>query len=475
MTPLGAVDRRQLLIGALALGGAAALGGCAQEQPSVQAAEGRKAQSPFGEREVDVLVIGAGIAGLAAAQHVVGSGRSCAVLEARDRVGGRIWTTGAWSDAPVDLGASWLHGTDGNPVYDEINRLGIATTVFDVGSFEGAGSAEYYAPDGKRLDADEIDARVTAVVAALEHTAGDDEASRTSMRAALDALPAGLREQARETEVAAALTDYAADFGATPGDLALSALDEEDSYDGPQRALPGGFGQLTQRLADELPVRLATRVTAVSLRDRDHVLVDTDTGQWRASKVIVTVPLGVLQSGAVRFDPPLPAAHTSAIRRLGMGRYEKLVLLFDAAFWDDVDQIQVLGRPGEPFTGWYNLNRAVGRPALMALSGGAAGAKADDLTLPQKTAAAADQLARIYGDRFRPPVDSQASNWWDDEFSRGSYSFTAVGSGESDREALAEPIDDRLWLAGEASHPTFHSTVHGGWFSGRAAAEQATS
>jgi monoamine oxidase len=473
MTPFGAFDRRQLLLGALALGSAAALGGCAQKEPGADSPA--PSESASGDRTVDVLVIGAGIAGLAAAQHVVGSGRSCAVLEARDRVGGRIWTSGTWSDVPVDLGASWVHGTDSNPVYDEINRLGIATTVFDVGSFEGAGSAEYYAPDGTPLDADQSDARIAAVVAALERTAGDDGAGRTSMRAALDTLPAGLREQAREPEVAAALTDYAADFGATPADLALSALDEDDSYDGQQMVLPGGYGQLTQRLADELPVRLSTRVTAVSLRDRDHVVVETDSGQWRASKVIVTVPLGVLKSGAIRFDPPLPATHATAIQRLGMGRYEKLVLLFDTAFWDDVDQIQVLGRPGEPFTGWYNLNRMAGRPALMSLSGGTAAAKADGLTLPQKTAAAADQLARIYGDRFRPPVDAQASNWWDDEFSRGSYSFTAVGSGESDREALAEPIDDRLWLAGEASHPTFHSTVHGGWLSGRAAAEQSTS
>jgi hypothetical protein len=149
MSPLGAFDRRQLLIGALALGGAAALSGCAQEESG--AGDPSPSEPPSGDRSVDVLVIGAGIAGLAAAQHVVGAGRRCAVLEARDRVGGRIWTSGAWSDAPVDLGASWVHGTDGNPVYDEINRLGITTTVFDVGSFEGAGSAEYYAPDGKTV------------------------------------------------------------------------------------------------------------------------------------------------------------------------------------------------------------------------------------------------------------------------------------------------------------------------------------
>ena len=455
--------RREVLAGALSLGAVTALGACT-----------KTSVPPSGDRVVDVAVIGAGIAGLSAADTVIKAGLSCVVLEARNRVGGRISTSTEWPDLPVDLGASWIHGTAGNPIYDEANRLGIDTAVFDVGSFDGDGSAEYYSPNGILADADHIDMQLARVLRDLEDAAATDGADRLSLRAAIDSLPRPLRNLARTPTVAAALTDYAGDYSATPEELALSVLDEEDSFGGAQRVFPGGYGQLADRLAEGLPVQLNTAVTALSLRAPDHVAVDTASGRWRAAKVIVTVPLGVLKSSAIEFDPPLPAAHTSAIERLGFGRFEKLVLRFDTAFWDDVDQIQVSGRLGEPFSGWYNLARVTGAPALMALNGGVAAAAVGEMTVGSQSDLASEVLAGIYPGRFRPPLAAQASRWSTDVFSRGSYSFTAVGSGEQDRVTLAEPVDDRLWLAGEAQHPTLHSTVHGAWLSGRAAAEQVT-
>ena len=468
--------RRRFVAGAATVGGTVALGlsGCAAETENTPA--------PSDDRDVDVAVIGAGIAGLAAAGVVSRAGLRTVVLEARDRVGGRIWTSRAWPDLPVDLGASWIHGTDGNPVYAEVNRLGLATRVFDVGSFDGGGSAVLFSRNGTELDADDVEKRSAQVADYLESIAVRSGAERTSLSAALDSLPPKLRDIARTPAVAAWLNTYAGDFGATPETLALSAVDEDDSYPGAQRVLPGGYDQLTQRLSAGLlsagllsaglPIRLKTPVTAISLRDRNHVVIDTADGRWQANKVIVTVPLGVLKSGAITFDPPLPPEQRRAIDAIGFGRFEKLVLRFDTAFWDDVDLIQVVGSPGQAFTGWFNLNRVVGKPALMALNGGSA-ASASDMSLDRQIAAATEVLAGIYPGRFRPPQAGQASAWWTDEFSRGSYSFTAVGSGGPDREALAEPVDDRLWLAGEAAHEQFHSTVHGAWLSGQAAAKQA--
>ncbi|MBU3749316.1 MAG: FAD-dependent oxidoreductase [Mycobacterium sp.] len=451
----------------LAMSMAAVLAACAEP-----AAPRRRPGQP-GERVVDVAVVGAGIAGLAAADILTRAGVSCVVLEARDRVGGRIWTSTEWPDLPIDLGASWIHGTAGNPIYREAERLGIPTAVFDVGSFEGSGTVRYYTPDGTPIGVDEFDAQVGRVVERLERTAGADEAGRTSLRSAVDALPPGLQDLARSPAVAAALADYAGDYGATVQELALSALDEDDSFGGAQRVFPGGYGQLTRALAEPLPVQLNTAVNAVSMRVPGRCELETSAGRWRAAKTILTVPLGVLKSGAIRFDPPLPASHTRAIERLGFGRFEKLVLRFDTAFWDDVDQIQILGAPGAPFTGWYNLSPVTGTPALMAINGGAAAAAVGDAPVAAQSAQAARVLAAIYPGRFRPPAAAQASGWWTDEWSRGSYSFTAVGSGAQDREILAEPVSDRLWLAGEALHPRLHSTVHGAWLSGKAAAEQA--
>ena len=460
--------RRQVLAGAISVG---AISVCAATALTACAKPAAPVRTPGG-RAVDVVVVGAGIAGLAAARVVTGAGLSCVVLEARDRVGGRIWTSTEWPDLPVDLGASWIHGTEGNPIYAEATRLGLTTAVFDVGSYNGAGTVEYYSPDGGRLDGDE--ALIERVIGVLERDAERAGSGGTSLRSAIDGLPPALAQLAGTPVVAAALSDYAGDYGATPQELALSALAEGDSFDGAQRVFPGGYGQLTQRLSDGLPVRLNTAVTAVSLREPDHIIVETTGGRWRAAKVIVTATLGVLKSSAIQFDPPLPEAQSTAIQRLGFGRFEKLVLRFDRVFWDDVDQIQISADPGAPFSGWYNLSRVSGAPALMAINGGAAAVAVGEMTVAQQSAMAAEALAGIYPGRFRPPVAAQISRWWADEFSRGSYSFTAVGSGEEDRVALAEPVDDRLWLAGEAQHPTLHSTVHGAWLSGRQAGEQAS-
>lgn len=144
------------------LGAAAAVGSCGSRDPG---------------EPVDVIVVGAGMAGLSAARSLTRAGANVVIVEARDRVGGRIMTSDLWPAAPVDLGASWIHGTDGNPVYDEAVALGIGTAVFDVGSADGNGSSVLYSPNGTRLDADTAEQRLGAVLKRLERLPAPPEVS----------------------------------------------------------------------------------------------------------------------------------------------------------------------------------------------------------------------------------------------------------------------------------------------------------
>ncbi|MFM8598973.1 MAG: flavin monoamine oxidase family protein [Mycobacterium sp.] len=458
------LTRRRLLTGAAAVGAVSVLGGCAREQNS--------GPPDPGGGDLDVIVVGAGIAGLAAARTLSRAGLRVVVLEARGRAGGRIWTSTEWPDLPIDLGASWIHGRDGNPIYDLSREYGLATAVFDVGSLEGSGSEARYSAQGAPISGtaqQQLDTAINAVLGPLEDAAEEPGAGDISMSAGIDALP-----EAADAgpAVTAELTEIAGDYGATPQQLSLAALTEDDSYPGPQLVFPGGYGQLTAKLAEGVPIRFDTAVSEVSLSEPGRVVIRAGADTWTARAVIVTVPLGVLKAGAIRFTPALPTDHQRAIERLGFGRYEKLVLRFPDAFADDVDQIQIADA-GAPFTNWYNLQRFTGEPALMALNGGGAAATIEAMTVGQQTDQAVAMLRRVYGERLSPPTAAQASSWWSDEFSRGSYSFTAVGSGEQDRVALGAAVDGRLWLAGEACHPTLHSTVHGAWLSGKEAAEQA--
>lgn len=423
----------------------------------------------------EVVVIGAGIAGLAAAAALVAEDYDVVVLEARQRVGGRVFTSRDLGGLPVDLGAAWIHGVNDNPLSALADEEGIETVAFDVGGDTDGGTYATYRPDGRELtDAETaiVDEDLGRVFASLEQQAEATDSPRSAPSLG-SAIPVALLEARLRGERAAfarrAVTAAAQDYGADPSTLSLAAVLEEDAYPGAHHVFPEGFSQLAEALADGVDVRFRHRAEAVR-RVSDGVDVQTNRGVIRADQVIVTVPLGVLRAGAIAFDPPLPAGHRTAISRLKMGRYEKLLLQFDDVFWDDVDLIQVAQAPGEPFSGWFNLQRPLGEPVLVALNGGAAARALNGLSTQQRAARGLTVLRTLYGDSVPTPTAAISTDWMRDPYARGAYSYTPVGASPDDREQLSAGIDGRLWLAGEATDPVRHSTVHGALAAGRRAA-----
>lgn len=455
--------RREFL--ALSAGTCLTLAGCRSSSP----------ESAGAPREVDVVIVGAGFAGLGAAADLRRDGFDVVVLEGRDRVGGRVFTDRRWDDLPVDLGASWIHGRNGNPLTELAEQQGVETKVFDVGGAEGDGTYATYDVDGEPVGeaaAARLESDLDDLYDATERSASGRDGRELSVTEALERALTELELDAlRADELRLSVTLLAEDYGSTPDRLALSSLLEGDEYPGPHLVIPGGFDQLARNLARGTRILRGATVSSIE-HSRRGVTVRSTKGDFKARHVVVTPSLGVLKSGAIDFRPMLPAGHRDSLERLAIGRFEKLVLRFDEAFWDDVDVIEHRTEPGRPFSAFYNIDRVAGVPALMALNGGDSANSLANKSNAERAEIAMRALREIYGGDVMQLRAARSTDWARDPFALGSYSYTPVGAGADDRRALGEAIDERVWIAGEAVHPTRHSTVHGALLSGRQAAKE---
>ena len=332
---------------------------------------GRRAADQIIDAELDtaangpVVVIGAGFAGLGAARKLADAGIAVVVLEGRDRIGGRVFTNTDLG-LPIDIGASWIHGIDGNPMTDLATAAGAAWTLAN-GERNVVIDASAETVDEDESDAIEAEAE-SIVEAAVERAEESD--TDVSLGAMIDleladrgfddvrlALVTGEIRRSVEHEYAADLDAFSAQWG-----------QEGDDVAGDEVVFNQGYAQIIDYLAAGLDISLGATVTSVTLTE-DGVTVAGSHGVIAASAVIVTLPLGVLQAGVVAFDPPLPDPHRTAIARLGMGTLDKVVLKFDRVFWPDVEFIGFT-RPDGRFIEWLNLAPATGQPVLMAFTAG---------------------------------------------------------------------------------------------------------
>lgn len=418
-----------------------------------------------------IIVIGAGIAGLAAASRLAGRGHQVTVLEARPRLGGRTWTSAIWPDAPVDLGASWIHETNGNPLTPLAQQAGaqLISTSYD--------SVVDYDVDGRPISAARA-ARLTALKD--EHdwaiSQGQNDSIDRSLRNTIESQLDWASLSSADQELLAFISNSTAEqeYAGSRNELSTYWFDSMGGYDGEDAVFADGYRTLVNFLARGLNVQLGQIVSTID-SSTSNVKITTNKGSFSADRVIVTVPLGVLKKGSIKFTPALPSKKTTAISKLGMGNFNKCYLRFPTQFWpqqDWLEYIPPLSKHGQ-WSQWLNLRRLTGQPILLGFNAGDFGGQIEAWSDAQIVASAMSRLKQIYGSGIPEPVSFQITRWSQDPFSYGAFSFHKLGSKPTMRDDLAAPIGNRVFFAGEATHKQMFATVHGALLSGQRAATQA--
>jgi monoamine oxidase len=398
-----------------------------------------------GAADIDVAVVGAGAAGLAAAKALKKAGRSFVVLEARDRIGGRAFTDDSLG-VLFDAGAQYIHWADRNPWKKIAEKLKVPLEEDDFGQMPLVFANGVRMPDEERARRRSGFSRIWR---ALEAGASAD---RSFAEAVKDAPP-------EIVAAAGGITQFS--LGEEPENVSIA--DYEQLWSGDDYLVPSGYGALVARHGADVPVRLSTPVDAIRLADRG-VELETPKGTLRAGAAIVTVPIGVLKAGAIRFSPELPAALTDALEGLGMGAYTKIALKLDrerVGALEATDLIEVVDGGAVSFEFW-----PFGRDLAVVLLGGDHARKLCEAGERAAIDFAVERLAGMLGGRIRQAVTGgRLAAWWTDPYARGSYSVARPGRVAA-REALRQPVDGRIFFAGEATAGGGAMTVGGATLDG---------
>ncbi|GAA3990798.1 hypothetical protein GCM10022247_07010 [Allokutzneria multivorans] len=414
------------------------------------------------------------MAGLTAARTLSQLGHPVTVLEARERVGGRIWT----DEDGVDLGAHWIHGTDGNPLTELVEDLGIPY------SYVGGDSA--YTGGFDSLDlfgADNRAANHRTKSRTLE--LADDVLHELEQRAAI-----ARKEQRPDISLGEALRQILADRQLSTEDeqavrYHLNVILREDVgedadklslkfwedgylvYGYGDSTLHQGYQSVVDAIAEGLDVRLGHVVTRID-STAGTVRVTTDHGEFEADKVLVTLPLGVLKAGAVRFEPELPGTKRSAIARLGFGTLNKIALHYEEPFWPkDQYVFGYLCRDTDRYpTVVISMWKSHGKPILVMLLGASLGREAESWSEQEVCAYATTVVQDVFGADAPAPNHVSRTAWSTDPFALGSYTCIGVDASSKDIATLAEPLGDKVFFAGEGTNHYHWGCVHSAYESG---------
>lgn len=404
--------------------------------------------SASGHFDADVGIIGAGVAGLTAAKQLQAMGRSCVLLEASHRIGGRAYTESLAPGIPFDLGAHWIHSDRLNPFTAIANKHG-ALLQQDAEDYTAASYFEdgAWLPDSAAGELGEFCARQYAKVRAA--------AGANDTRSVFDVIDNDHR--------------WAPYFYLFFGqnytcDVDMASVQDVANYDvaGMDLAVASGFGNLVASYGADVPVSLNTAVQAIDWSGRG-VRLQTTKGIVSVGKLIITVSTGVLATQQIRFMPHLPEQTLAAIHGLPMGSCTRVGITFDEPLLRDLpDAFTIRTADDEPL---HFRNRPCGYDCVEITTGGRLAEwmekSGQQATLDYIVA----RLQALLGNGVGVPRARHIVSAWDsDPWTKGAYSYARPGAARQ-RSCLASPLDEKLYFAGEAVAVRHFATVHGAYFS----------
>jgi len=331
-----------------------------------------------------IVIIGAGAAGLAAARSLDDAGYSVTIVEGRDRIGGRVHTDTSLG-VSLEIGAGWIHGADGNPLTELAEQFDIERFVTD------EDKSILYDTDGEEVDDDLRE----SIEELLEELDFDGAATMGEViETAIAELDDNKARIARYVTGSVIEHEAAADIG----QLSPESIVEGEEFGGDETVMPNGYINLLAPLAEGIDVQLERIVTSIVHSDDSVEIEFADKSVVVADRVLVTVPLGVLKAGVIKFEPELPGDKLAAIGRLGMGVLDRVILEFDEVFWDeDVDLIGYVGDEPGLFIEWSNWARVVGKPIIVGFNAGSVAERIEALPDNEVVDLAVQVLTNIYG------------------------------------------------------------------------------
>ena len=410
---------------------------------------------------------------MAAAQQLHQKNYDVLLLEARDRIGGRVWSVNPWGSV-LDLGASWLHGIDNNPVSKLIKQASIKTIPTSYNSEDlkrKLADMELYDDKGQKIPQKEIDATIPLLLH-FEKFVNDLPDQETTLHTACELYIQKKQLQGRQLRIFKyqVISSYVYEFA---NDLDRLSIDVHKSYkpsqvSGKHVIFPKGYMQVADLLAQNIPIRLNQVVTRIN-SEHSLIEINTQNQNYFARAVIITIPVSLLHAKKIIFSPPLPAEKIAAFSQIKMGTYDKVFLYFKKLFWDkDKEwvgfiQSEPIRRPILDIMNYYKFSKL---PILLAFNAGQQAERFEQMDDDHIINNIMQELRIMYCENIPEPSSYVITRWHNDPYALGSYSHLSPGVSIDNYQIISKPVNNLLFFAGEATSLTDPATVHGAYLSG---------